>query len=48
MKIDIQLQRFNDTILNLFQKFVPNDKDLVWMTKKVRSKLKCRNELYKI
>ena len=50
----MRFSRFNETILNLFQNFVPNktitgnDKDLVWMNEKPRSKIKSGNELYKI
>ena len=44
---------FNETILNIFRNYVPNkyitcdDKDPVWMNKKIKSKIKSKNIFYK-
>ena len=50
----MQASIFNETILNIFQNFVPiktitcNDKDSIWMNEKIKSKMISKNELYKI
>ena len=51
--IDSQVMTLNETILNVFQNYVPNkyitidDKDPVWMNETIKSKIKTRNKLYK-
>ena len=53
-KIDIQVSIFNETILKIFRNFVPNkiitcsDIDPVWMNEKIKSKVKSKNQLYKV
>ena len=45
---------FNEAILSIFSNFVPNkiitrnDKDPSWMNEKIKSKVKCKNQLYKV
>ena len=50
----MQVPVFNETILNIFSNFVPNkiitynDKDPIWMNDKIKSKVKSKNQLYKV
>ena len=50
----MQVSIFNETILNIFINFVPNkivtcnDKDPIWMNEKIKSKVKSKNQLYKV
>ena len=52
--IDIKVSIFNEAILNIFTNFVPNkiitcnDKDPIWMNEKIKSKVKSKNQLYKV
>ena len=51
--INAQVTVFDETILNIFRNYVPNkyitcdDKDLVWMNEKIKSKIKSKNLFYK-
>ena len=51
--INAQVTSFNDTILNVFKKYVPNkyitidDKDPVWMNDTIKAKIKIKNLLFK-
>ena len=50
--VDSQVLILNDIILNIFRNLVPNkyvtfdDKDPVWMTENIKSKVKAKNKLY--
>ena len=52
--VDSQVLILNYIILNVFGNFVPNrcvtcdDKDSVWMNKKIKSKIKAKNKLYQV
>ena len=52
--IDIKVSIFNETILNIFSNSVPNkiitcnSKDPIWMNEKIKSKVKSKNQLYKV
>ena len=51
--IDIQVSIFNETNLNVFSNLVPNkiicyDKDPIWMNEEIKSKVKSKNQLYKV
>ena len=51
--INAQVTSFNDTILNVFKKYVPNkyitidDKDHVWTNNTIRAKIKTKNLFFK-
>ena len=50
--IDTRLSILNETILNIFSNYVPNkyitidDKDLVWMNKTIKLKIKAKDNMY--
>ena len=52
--LDCQVLILNETILNIFRNFVPNnyvscdDKDPVWMNESIKSKIKAKNKLYQV
>ena len=52
--VDIRVPIFTETILNIFSNFVPNkiiacnDEDPIWMNEKTKSKVKSKNEIYKV
>ena len=49
-----QISIFNETLRNIFSNFTPNklvtfdDRDLPWKNDHVKSKIKCKNQLYKM
>ena len=51
--INIQAMTLNETILNVFRNYVPNnhinidDKDPLWMNETIKSKIKTKNKLHK-
>ena len=51
--IDTQVMTLSETILNVFQNYIPNkyigidDNDPVWMNETIKSKIKAKNKLYK-
>ena len=51
--INGQVVAFNETILNIFRNYAPNkyltidDKDPVWMSETLKSKIKAKNPFYK-
>ena len=51
LDLNAQVAAFNETILNVFQNYVPNittdDKDPVWMNEKIKTKIKEKNTLCK-
>ena len=52
LEINAQVAAFIETILNVFQNYVPNkyitidNKDPVWMNKNIRTKIKEKNTFY--
>ena len=50
--IDTRVSILNETILNIFSNYVPNkyitidDKDLVWMNKTIKLKIKAKDNMY--
>ena len=52
LDINAQVVAFNETILNVFRNYVPykyisiDDKDLVWMNEKIKTKIKEKNLFY--
>ena len=51
LDVNAQVAAFNETILNVFQNYVPNittdDKDPVWMNEKIKTKMKEKNTFCK-
>ena len=51
LDLNAQVAAFNETILNVFQNYVPNittdDKDPVWMNEKIKTKTKEKNTFCK-
>ena len=51
--VDQQVEILTDTLLNIFNNFIPNEiitcksKDPPWMTKEIKSSLRRKNRLYK-
>ena len=50
--IDTRVSILNETILNIFSNYVPNkyitidDKDLAWMSKTIKLKIKAKDNMY--